>query len=317
MNYRDPLFSIIAFFVLVLIAIILTLIFGKIREYLRAKEIEKLMKNFEYIKTDDLKNPLNALLILAKAYEKEGNYEKALKLYLMVEKDYPSKENLLNIANLYFKAGFLQKAKEITEKILKTNPRNIEALKLLILIDEKLGNTKEIVDVLEIFEELGISLPKEKANALIKLVVNNACNLNEFCDGIKSFEDIYKKFPFTKREYVSYLFKINPEKAYEIVDIYEHLDLYYHRNDIPDNEKFCNILAAKKIKKCNKKAKFEIEALKYLPENLVELEFEYYCENCKKTFPLYSTRCPKCHELFSQKLITKLAENKKVENIEF
>jgi len=317
MDYRDPLFSVIAFFVLILIAILLTLIFGKIREYFRSREIEKLMKNFDYIKTDELKNPINALLILAKAYEKEGNYEKALKLYLMVEKENPSKEILLNIAKLYFKAGFLQKSKEITEKILKTNPRNIEALKLLILIDERLGNIKEIVDVLEIFEELGVNLPKEKANALIKLIQNNNCNLDEFCEGIKTFEDIFKKYPFTKREYLEYLFRINPKKAYEILDVYEFLDLYFYRDDIPDDEKFCNILAAKKIKNCTKEAPFEIEALKYLPKNLAELEFEYYCQNCKKTFPLYSTRCPKCHELFTQKLITKLSKSHKVENIEF
>jgi len=317
MNYRDPLFSVIAFFIILLIAILLTLLFGKIRETLREKEIEKLIKNFDYIKTDDIKNPLNALMLLAKAYEKEGNYEKALKIYLIIEKDYPSKQILLNIARVYFKAGFLEKSREILYKILKTTPRNIEALKLLMLVNEKLGEVKENIDILEIFEELHVEMPKEKAYAMIKLFYNNGCNIKDFCKNIETFEDIYKKYEFVKREYIDYLFKTNPKKAYEMLDVYEHLDLYYYRKDIPNHEKFCNILAAKKIKKCNKKAPFEIEALKYLPKNLADIEFEYYCESCKKTFPIYNSRCPKCHELFTQKLLIKLSPKTDIEYIEF
>ena len=317
MNYRDPLFSVIAFFVIIFIAIILTLVFGRIREFLREKEIERLIQNFDYIKMEDYKNPFNALMLLAKAYEKEGNYEKALKVYLLIEKDYPSREILLNIANLYFKAGFLEKSRHILYKILKTSPRNIEALKLLILVNEKLGEVKENIDILEIFEELGVNMPKEKAYAMIRLFYKEGCSIEEFCKNIKSFEDIYAKYPFVKREYIDYLFKTNPKKAYEKVDVYEHLDLYYNRKDIPKNEKFCNVLAAKKEMKCEKKAPFELEVMKYLPKNLAELEFEYYCNNCKKTFPLYSTRCPKCHELFSHKLLVKLSEKKDIENIEF
>jgi len=317
MDYRDPLFSVIAFFIILLIAILLTILFGKIREKLREKEIEKVIKNFDYIKTDELKNPLNALMLLAKAYEKEGNYEKALKIYLLIEKDYPTKQILFNIARVYFKAGFLEKSREVLYKILKTTPRNVEALKLLMLVNEKLGEIKENIDILEIFEELGIEMPKEKAYAMIELFYKEGCNIKDFCENVESFEDIYKKYEFVKREYIDYLFKTNPKKAYEVLDVYEHLDLYYHRDDIPDNEKFCNILAAKKLKKCNKKAPFEIEALKYLPKNLADIEFEYYCESCKKTFPIYNSRCPKCHELFTQKLLIKLSPKTDIEYIEF
>ncbi len=317
MDYRDPLFSVIAFFVIILIAIIITIILGKIRENLREKEIEELIKNFDYIKTEDIKNPINSLMLLAAAYEKEGDYEKALKIYLTIEKEYPSKQILLNIATLYFKAGFLEKSRHILYKILKTSPRNTDALKLLILVNEKLGEIKENIDILEIFEELGVNMPKEKAYAMIRLFYKQGCSLEDFCKNIKSFDDIYKTYPFVKREYIDYLFKTNPKKAYDEVDIYEHLDLYYNRDDIPKNKKFCNILAAKKEMQCNKKAPFEIEAMKYLPKNLAELEFEYLCQNCKKTFPLYSTRCPKCHELFSYRLLIKLSEKSGIENIEF
>jgi len=320
MDLRDPLFSVIAFFVIVLITVLLTLLFGKIRAYFREKEIKRLLEEFDYVDIENVKldkSSISALLILAKAYEKSGDYEKALKIYLWVSKNDESVEILKNIALLYFKAGFLEKAKHIVYNILKVRPRDKEALKLLIWIDEKLGNFKEIVDVLEVFNELGVELPKERANALIKLYLHKECNLEEFCEGVESFDDIYKKFPFVRREYVSFLFKFDSKKAYEILDVYEDLDLYFYRNDIPKNEKFCNILAAKKLLTCQTPAPFEIEVLKHLPSNLAELEFEYICSSCKKVFPLYSTRCPNCHELFSQKLITKLAKKKNIENIEF
>ncbi len=320
MDFRDPLFSVIVFFVIVLLSVIVTLIAGRIREYFRQKEIEKLLLDFEYVEIEDLKldkASKNALLLLAKAYEKTGDYEKALKIYLWINKNDESIDILRNIAFLYFKAGFLEKSKKVVYNILKVKPRDKEALKLLIWIDEKLGNYKEIVDILDVFNELGVDLPKEKANALIKLITHGGCNIEDFCKGFESFEDIYKKYPFVRREYVAYLFKYDPRKAYDVLDVYEDLDLYFYRNDIPKNEKFCNILAAKKETKCDIKAPFELEVLKYIPKNLGELEFEYICNACKKVFPLYSTRCPNCHELFSQKLITKLAEKKNIENIEF
>ncbi|QCT94757.1 hypothetical protein FE773_06055 [Caminibacter mediatlanticus TB-2] len=318
MDYKDPLFSVIAFFTIVLITIIITITLGKVREHLKQKEINKLLKDFDFIEIEELNidnNSLNALLMLAKAYEIKGDYEKALKIYFLIQKQNNSSEILKKIAYLYFKAGFLEKARNIIYKVLKVHPRDKEALKLLILIDEKLNNFEEIIDIIEIFEELGEELKDEKANALIKLF--NNCN-KELCKKYKSFEDIYKEYPFIKKEYVIYLFKTNPKKAYEILDKYEDLDLYFYRSDIPDNDKFCDILAAKKLKKCNIKSPFEIEVLKYLPPNLAELEFEYICENCKNIFPIYSSRCPKCNSLFKLKLLTKIAPKTKnidIENI--
>jgi len=320
MDFRDPLFSVIAFLVIVLLSVLVTIFAGKVREYFRQKEIEKLLSDFDYVEIEELtlnKSSISALLLLAKAYEKTGDYDKALKIYLWVNKNTQNINILRNIAFLYFKAGFLEKSKNVIYNILKVKPRDRYSLKLLIWIDEKLGNYKEIVDVLEVFHELGIALPKEKANALIKLVTHGGCNIDEFCEGVKSFDDIYRLYPFVRREYVSYLFKFEPQKAYEVLDKFEDLDLYFYRSDIPENEKFKDILAAKRGEKIDKKLPFELEVLKYIPQNLAELEFEYICEECKKVFPLYSTRCPNCHELFSQKLITKLSEKKHIENIEF
>jgi tetratricopeptide (TPR) repeat protein len=322
MDFRDPLFSVIMFFVIVLISVLVTIGLGKLREYLREKNLEEFLKDFEYIKIENLKldeASIDALYLLAKAYEKEGDFEKSLKIYLWISKNIKSVEILKHIATLYYKAGFLEKAKKTAYQILSTKPRDVGTLKLLILIDEKLNNLHEIVNVLEIFEELEITLEEEKAYALFKLALRKNCNI-EFCEDVRSIDDIYKKYPFIEREYLKELFITDPKKAYETIKddkVYEYLDLYWQRDDIPENDKFKNILAAKHIVKCDKKAPFEIELLKQTQKNFADLEFEYICGNCKKIFPLYSTRCPNCHELFKQKLLMNVVEKKELKNIEF
>jgi len=322
MDFRDPLFSVIMFFVIVLISVLVTIGLGKLREYNREKKLEEFLKDFEYIKIENLKldeASIDALYLLAKAYEKEGDFEKSLKIYLWISKNLKSTEILRHIATLYYKAGFLEKAKKTAYQILSAKPRDVETLKLLILIDEKLDNLNDIVNVLEIFEELEISLSEEKAYALFKLSQKKECNI-EFCKGIKTVEDVYKKYPFIKREYLREMFKTQPLKAYKEIndnEIYEYIDLFWHRKDIPYEEKFMNILAAKHMVKCTKKAPFEIEVLKQLKERFADLEFEYVCQNCKKIFPLYSSRCPNCHQLFKQKVLFNIVEKKELKSIEF
>jgi len=322
MDYRDPLFSVIMFFVIILISVLTTIALGKLREYLRNKRLNEFLEDFEYIKIDNLNldnASIDALYLLAKAYEKEGDFEKSLKIYLLISKNVQSIEILKHIAILYYKAGFLEKAKKTAYQILHTRPRDTQTLKLLILIDEKLNNLNEIVNVLEIFEELERPLLEEKAYALFRLTKKNNCNI-EFCDDVKTIHDVYKKYPFIKREYLEELFQTNPIKAYELIqkdEIYKYLDLYWYREDIPNNEKYKNILAAKNHFEYNEKGPFEIEILKQLKENIAELEFEYMCTQCKKIFPLYNTRCPNCNTLFKQKVIFNLIEKKDLKNIEF
>jgi tetratricopeptide (TPR) repeat protein len=322
MDFRDPLFSVIMFFVIVLISVLITIALGRFREYLREKKLEEFLKDFEYIKIENLKldeASVDALYLLAKAYEKEGDFEKSLKIYLWISKNIKSVEILKHIAVLYFKAGFLEKAKNTVYQILANKPRDIQTLKLLILINEKLNNLREIVNVLEIFEELEISLTEEKAYAMFKLVQKNGCDI-EFCGNVETVDEVYEKYPCIEREYLKFLFLLNPEKAYaKIPDdkVYDYLDLFWHREDIPENEKFLNVLSAKHMCECNEKGPFEIEVLKQLKENLADLEFEYVCKNCKKIFPLYSSRCPNCHQLFKQKVMFNIVERKDLRDIEF
>jgi tetratricopeptide (TPR) repeat protein len=237
---RDPLFQLILFVIIILLTVLITIAFGRIREYLKEKELKNFLKDFEYLEIENIKlddSSIEALFLLAKAYSKEGEYEKALKIYLWINRNIKSTKILKEIANLYFKAGFLEKAKNIAYQVLKIKPRDKEMLKILLIVDEKLGNFKEMIDIIEIFEELGIDLLKEKANALLKYIQNGkTCNV-EFCKGFDTIEDIYKEYPFIIREYLEYLFKTNPQKAYKLIneDYHKYIDLFFNRNDIPKN----------------------------------------------------------------------------------
>jgi len=315
-DYRDPLFSVIVFFVILFIAVLLSVVFGNIREYMREKNIKKFFDEFEYVKIENLsldKASADALYHLAKAYEKDGDFEKSLKIYLWISKNYNSIDVLKHIARVYYKAGFLEKAKKIAYRILSAKPRDIETLKLLLLVDEKMNNLKEIIDILEIFDELEVDFKDEKAYALYKLAINNKCSV-EFCEDALNIDDVYEKYPIIQREYLSYLFNISPKKAYALIPknkVFEYLDLFWERNDIPFEDKYLNVLAAKHMTKCDEKAPFEIEVLKNLNGDFADLEFEYVCGNCKKIFPLYSSRCPNCNRLFTHKLILNLVEKDK------
>jgi len=298
MDYRDPLFSVIMFFLIVLIGVILTLIAGKIRENYREKKLNKFLKGFEYIQIDDLKldsTSIDALYLLANGYEKVGDFEKALKIYLLINKNLKSIKILKRIAELYYKAGFLEKAKDIIYQVLSTKPRDIESLRLLILIDEKLNDIKEIGDILDIFEELEIDFKKEKAYLLFKIS--------------KTCEEVYKKYPFIKREYLKKLFLKDSKKAYKEIledEIYNYIDLYWDKKDIPKEKKFYPILKAKREINLDINLPFELEVLANLKKDIATLEFEYICNKCKKVFPLDFVRCPNCNSLFSVKVIWNL-----------
>ncbi|EEU7220866.1 hypothetical protein HEJ68_001846, partial [Campylobacter jejuni] len=67
----------------------------------------------------------------------------------------------LSLAKVYFKAGFLERAKEVLLQALKLRPRNIQALKLLKIVYLKLRSYKENLELLECLFELNEDVQKE------------------------------------------------------------------------------------------------------------------------------------------------------------
>jgi len=315
MDYRDPLFSIIVFLILIAITIIITNILGFFKEKHRLKSLKEFIDKFEFLNNKEIKSivkdeiSINALLLLAIAFEKEGNYEKSLSIYLAVLDNIDKKEKfeiLKKVANLYIKAGFLHKARESLLEVLRAKPRDKEALKLLLVVDDKLKNYDEMEEVIDVFEILEEDITKEKGYVLFKKAL--------FEQNIKRLDELYVKYPFLKRSYITFLIYKNPKKVWEIIDendVYEMIDIFYNYPNLPSkNKALLQIKAAKKEVEIYEKAPiFEIEVLKYLPKNFAILEFEYICSNCKHIYPIYEERCPNCKELFTLKVESIISKN--------
>ena len=318
MDYRDPLFSIILFLTLIAITILTINILAFFKEKNRQKYLDEFIKKFDFLENKDIESffsdniSINALLLLAIAFEKEGNYEKSINIYLtlisQIEKN--EKYSLLEkIAELYLKAGFLHKAKESLLEILRVKYDNINALNLLILVNEKLKDFDGIENILEILDELEQDTTKEKAYLEFQK--------NLFKQNKESIKNLYFKYPILRREIIQYFLKIDINQIIDKIenkDINKMIDIFWQYDKLNlELDDYKQLLAAKHILEYKKTSNIlEIEILKYSPKDLADLEFEYLCTNCKQTFPIYESRCPSCKKLFTfqvETIITKKENN--------
>jgi len=305
--YKDPLFSIIVFLALIAITILIVNFLGNLKEKNKLKNLKEFVDKFDFLDDNEIQSifsdniSTNALLLLAIAFEKEGNYEKSLNIYLVLLQNTTPNEKftiLQNMAEVYFKAGFLHKSREALLEILKSYPRKIKALELLFIVDDKLKNYEEMDNIVEILEELDQNVQKQKAYLEFKKAF--------FENDKEKIKQLNIKYPILKRNYISYFLNINPKEVFKNIDetdVYEMIDIFWRYDTLPMQEKFLHIKAAKKEITTTLKAPiFELEILKYVPKNLADLEFEYICTNCKHITPFYEERCPHCKELFSLKV---------------
>jgi len=312
LDYRDPLFSIIAFLLLIVIVIIITNFLGSLKEQKKLKNLQEFAEKFDFLNDKEIESIFsdniskNALILLAIAFEKEGNYEKSLNIYKVVLQSVTTSEKftiLQNMAEVYFKAGFLHKAKESLHEILKSFPKSIKALKLLFIVDDKLKDFDEMENIIEILDELEIDSSKEKAYLYFQKA--------KFENDLDKMKNLFQQYTVLKRDFISYLLYNNSTLIFDYIndnDVYDMIDVFWNIDYLPlKYDSLKQIQAAKKELVFEEKAPiFELEVLKYLPKDMADLEFEYICENCKHLTPIYEDRCPHCKELFTLKVETQI-----------
>ena len=73
--------------------------------------------------------PFDSIILLASTFLKQGNYNKAISVYLallnVVENKVQKEELLELLGSTYFKGGFLQRSKDIFLKILKFSRKTL------------------------------------------------------------------------------------------------------------------------------------------------------------------------------------------------
>ena len=164
-EFRDPLFGIIVFFVLICVITFFSYWWGKYKTKENYRHLDNFLKQFSSLPSQ---NELKVLikkgglsekswLLLAQSYAKNGDYEKSIEIYnelLKISKKSNHRDTLFLLGRTYFKAGFLERAKQIFLEILKNNPRTPQALHYLLLVYEHMRDYNSALEVLEPLDEL-------------------------------------------------------------------------------------------------------------------------------------------------------------------
>jgi len=324
-NYRDPLIGVITIFLIIFVASFVTYTLNIYVERKSRKEYRKLLERFELgtLKEDDYIHlystynlPFDSIILLASSFVHKGQYNKAVSVYLALlehVKEPIKKEELLELlGEAYFKSGMLQRSKDIFLKILKFNPRNKIGLHKLLVIFQHLNEFSRADEVLDALEELDEDIAKERVYLHVLKIINDPL-LSFEKKSLELFDNLQKK-PALERLVVDFLIKFNKGlfwKNIDSFDIVQNIDLlwYFDFDDINwevvhKNKLLEDIFTAKGfIEKSITSENFELNiliALKRSPTpSELDLNFEFLCTKCKKTHPIYESRCPHCEETLS------------------
>lgn len=324
-DYRDPLVGIITIFIFIFIASFVTYTLSIYNERKSRKEYRKLLERFELgtLKEDDYIHlystynlPFDSIILLASSFVHKGQHNKAISVYLALlehVKEPIKKEELLELlGETYFKSGMLQRSKDIFLKILKFSPRNKIALHKLLLIFQHLNEFTRADEVLDALDELDEDTQKERIYLNVLKIIN---------DPILSFEkksiqllenlDENKKLA---RVVANFLIKFNKELFWDniqhfdimnLIDLLWYLDFDDVKWEIVNNNILLEDIYTSKgyINKSKQSDNFELNVLIALKDSKLptqlDLNFEFICDKCKKTHPIYESRCPHCEDTLS------------------
>lgn len=325
LEYRDPLFGIILLVALIFVISFITYSYGIYKERNARKDYRELYSRFELgkLKEEDYVHlyktynlPFDSILLLASSFLHKGDYNKAISVYLALlehVKDRVKKEELLEkLGTTYFKGGFLQRSKEIFLRIIKFSPHNKNALLYLLLIQEKLKDFKKAKEIALCLEELNSNVEIDKIYLDSLIIIN---------DSVSSFEkrtellyEIFKINKIIERIFAMFLIQFNKPFFWEHIkefDCSKFIDImwYLRAEDINlekvmENQFLVELYNAKgylnNLKHSND---FDLDILILINthDHKIEasLDFEFICNSCKHSHPVFDIRCPHCHNILT------------------
>lgn len=326
-EHRDPIFSLVILFAIVFMVAALSYAWGIFSSKDERKRIEKFIKKFDTQSSlsDQHKQMLaspdidaQSLSVLAQTFAKNGDFEKAISVYLIALakiKSKSEKEFILNeLGEVYFKAGFLKRASDVFLQSLELSPRNALALRHLTMIDEKLKNYTEALYALNSLEEMGADVKAQKAYLLALATLDDkGLNLEQKTAKILA---LAPDFELAKRMAMQLWLKngINLANFSDFAHLDDVIDLIY-RQSTPVNladAKYRALFYAKgDIDEPCEITGFELGVIRALNEakfTRAEMSFNYVCKSCKNAFPMHFYRCPMCHELASVQILPHITE---------
>ncbi|KGI56282.1 tetratricopeptide repeat protein [Campylobacter sp. MIT 97-5078] len=313
-EYRDPIVGLIILTILIFVVAVGHYFYRIYASRGEEKGLGNFIKKFEIesehkalLRASSLN--LNSLHFLGSVFSKSGEFEKAVQIYLIALEKTKSKDEqeliFYDLAEVYFKAGFLQKSAEVLLNALKNRPRNIKALKLLKLVYLRLRKFDEVLYTLDSLFELGLEVSKERAFIKALKLQNLPQNLNQKIDQraelslqLDENNDIIKRFVFEQ-------YKVSVHGDFKLF-----IDLLY-KSKTPiflEDEAYFEFFCALGLCKPATKHKFKdkkLQMLQILKDNdfKAKLSFSFVCLSCKTTMPLFFYHCPLCYEFAQCKIL--------------
>lgn len=332
-DYKDPLFSI---FVLGLVIVVVSFAnrwFETFKNKSETRKISKFVKNFNLgAKTGQYKKILEGgveaaqtLALSATTRSKSGEHEEAIKIYLALLDILSEKESKTEIMTMlgktYYKAGFMQRSKEILLEALKLKPRDKEALKLLLIIYESLKNYSKALEVVDTLEEMDADVADERGVLEILKIINDPAKTHEKKSA--QLAEYYSHSPKYFRQIYEFLSVFDVKKFWDYLkeeEIAESMDILWNmRKEDLDMEKVSASARLKEIytakgyiNEADSSDIFELNVLINLKEKkeIAGLSFEYSCDECGNSFPMHFNRCPSCRKILTRSLDINLEEAK-------
>lgn len=338
-EYRDPMFGLLVLVALVLVVAVLHYAWRTLSSKSQKKGLEGFIKKFDI--ADEHKDLLRAsslslenLHFLAGIFTKSGEFEKAIQIYLIALekiKDKGEQEAIFyDLAEVYFRAGFLQRSVEVLLNALNLRPRNEKALKLLKIVYLRLKRYDEVLQSLDALFELGCEVSKERefinvvalkngaqsgvlasknlsvANKTSQNLVLNAQNL---APKSENSAQNYENNELVKRFLLENGAEIHAE--FELV-----IDLLYKgkRAIFLDDNAYFELFCAMKLAPKRQNYAFtnpKLKMLEILNDNdfKARLSFSYVCTHCKNQMPLFFYHCPICYEFGGCKILYEVRDD--------
>lgn len=328
--HKDPLFSIIVIIAIIVLVAIADYMRTRWKHKAHKQSLSDFAKNFNYdtheniaVLMDLTKYSPSTLNFIASVYVVNGNFSEAIKIYLTIlEKTQNLREKmevLEELGNAYYKAGFMQRAKNIFIEILKHNPRNTRVLSLLMQTYEMLGDYKAAFSVVSCLEELDINVDEVRRYIQILILIN---------DSMMPLEAREREMlRIDNHSHITHKLVLNYLKSYNITEFWNRLEAQENIYDLIDmlwgipNPPIARVKSHKQIADIYR-AKgliddgiacdiFELEVLRLLhlhSKKRGNLGFKYRCGSCQGIFPFETYRCPSCGELGNIHLALEIME---------
>jgi lipopolysaccharide biosynthesis regulator YciM len=331
-NYRDPIYGVILLVAIVVIVSFFSYSWGFFKTKEEESSVNKFLKKFhqydgftEYKEIIQKKQlPIESSVLMALTFEKGGEYQKAIEIYQAIlegaQDKVVRKDILTLLGKTYYKAGFLERSREILLTALKIYPKNEDALTYLIVIYDNLREYDKALDVLDTLEAFGIEVEEKKLYFKTLQILHDKSLSEE--KKLQKLKEIGIENKIVQRKLFEFLKMHNLPLEYETLNNFDFdniIDLIWEtRADriderlIEEYPLLAEIYTAKgEMKLATQSPHFELNILIKLAlseDKSADISFDYTCSNCKNTFPLYFYRCPQCQHIGSAIITTKLTK---------